>query len=234
MGSIKQKLRYLPAGLIIAGGLALGGAALVPHDAMGQADQQNAVQEAKRSLASETVAPAPKPVPVETPAPVEAPVPVAVDPNVDDLTQLAEGEVFGIIRIPALGADWEKTIAQGTSPAVLDTMQTGHYRSTENPGQLGNFAVAGHNNTGGTVFDRIPELKVGDEIIVETASMRYVYTFRNSEIITPDKNNILLPVPWQQGVEPTEAIMTMVTCWPVDSWNERWIAYSVLESATPK
>lgn len=232
MGSMKQKLRYLPAGLIIAGGLVLGGAAMVPDNTVNQTEQQNAVQEAKRSLSSETVAPVPEPVVSEVPE--QTPAPVAIDPNADDLTQLAEGEVFGIIRIPALGADWEKTIAQGTTPAVLDTMQTGHYKSTENPGQLGNFAVAGHNNTGGTVFDRIPELQVGDEIIVETATMKYVYTFRSSEIITPDKNNILLPVPWQQGVEPTEAIMTMVTCWPVDAWNERWISYSVLESATPK
>lgn len=228
MSSVKGKLRYLlPAGLVLTGGLVIGGAVIAPDNRVDAEQQQIMVQETKESFASQSPAPSPSEV---QPAAEAKPV----DPDVDDLTQLAEGEVFGIIRIPALGADWEKTIAQGTTPAVLDTMQTGHYKSTENPGQLGNFAVAGHNNTGGTVFDRIPELKPGDEIIVETATMRYVYAFRNSEIITPDKNHVLLPVPWQNGVEPTEAIMTMVTCWPIDEWNERWVSYSVLKSVTAK
>lgn len=228
MSSVKGKLRYLlPAGLVLTGGLVIGGAVIAPDNRVDAGQQQIMVQETKESFASQSPAPSPSEV---QPAAEAKPV----DPDVDDLTQLAEGEVFGIIRIPALGADWEKTIAQGTTPAVLDTMQTGHYKSTENPGQLGNFAVAGHNNTGGTVFDRIPELKPGDEIIVETATMRYVYAFRNSEIITPDKNHVLLPVPWQNGVEPTEAIMTMVTCWPIDEWNERWVSYSVLKSVTAK
>lgn len=230
MGSVKGKLRYLlPAGLVLTGGLVIGGAVIAPSNAVDVEQQQIMVQETKDSFTSQS--PAPSPSPAESKPAVE-PKPVA--PGVDDLTQLAEGEVFGIIRIPALGDDWEKTIAQGTSPAVLDTMQTGHYKSTENPGQIGNFAVAGHNNTGGTVFDRIPELQPGDEIIVETATMRYVYAFRSSEIVTPDKNNVLLPVPWQNGVEPTEAIMTMVTCWPIDEWDERWISYSVLKSVTAK
>lgn len=233
MGAVKDKIRYLlPVGLILTGGLVIGGAVITPDNVVNEEQQKSIVQETKNSFASPTPTPSSAP---PSPAPVEATAaPKPIDPNVDDLTQLAEGEIFGIIRIPALGADWEKTIAQGTTPAVLDTMQTGHYKSTENPGQLGNFAVAGHNNTGGTVFDRIPELQPGDEIIVETATMRYVYAFRNSEIITPDKNHVLLPVPWQNGVEPTEAIMTMVTCWPLDAWNERWISYSVLKSATPK
>lgn len=169
-----------------------------------------------------------------TVTPSATPTPKAVDPALDDVTKLANGEAFATIRIPALGPEWKKTIMQGTGPDVLDTLEVGHYKSTENPGQLGNFALAGHNNTQNTVFDLVPNLKVGDEIIIETAHAVYTYTFRSSEIVTPDKNNVLLPVPWKNGAKPTEAILTLTTCWPVEVWNERWISYSVLKSAVAK
>jgi sortase A len=170
-----------------------------------------------------------------TPTPSPAAVtPKAVDPALDKLEELPHGTVFATIRIPSLGAEWKKTIMQGTSPDILDTMEIGHYKSTENPGQLGNFALAGHNNTQGTVFDLVPDLKVGDEIIIETANAVYTYTFRSSEIVTPDKNSVLLPVPWKNGQAPTEAILTLTTCWPVDDWQQRWISYSVLKSAVAK
>lgn len=167
-----------------------------------------------------------------TPTPSATPKPV--DPNLDKLAGVAHGAVFATIRIPSLGPDWKKTIMQGTSPDILDTMEIGHYKSTEDPGQVGNFALAGHNNTQGTVFDRVPELKVGDEVIIETAHAVYTYTFRSSEIVSPDKNSVLLPVPWKNGQAPTEAILTLTTCWPVDSWDQRWISYSVLKSTVAK
>lgn len=160
---------------------------------------------------------------------------VSADPNsVDNLAELKEGEVFGLIKIPKLGKEWVKPLAQGTTPAVLDTMGVGHYVSTANPGQKGNFALAGHNNTNGSVFDRIPELEPGDEVIIETETMRYVYEFRSSEIVTPDTNEILYPVPWKAEAEPTEALLTMTTCWPAWSDKERWISYSVLKKAEEK
>lgn len=175
------------------------------------------------------------PTPTATPSVSASTVaPKPVDPVLDKLEDLPHGTPFAVIRIPSLGPDWKKTIMQGTSPDILDTMEIGHYKSTENPGQLGNFALAGHNNTQGTVFDRVPDLKVGDEVIIETANAVYTYTFRSSEIVTPDKNSVLLPVPWQNGVKPTEAILTLTTCWPVDDWQQRWISYSVLKSAVAK
>lgn len=173
----------------------------------------------------------PTPTPTISPSVV---APKVVNPELDKMEGLPHGAAFATIRIPSLGPDWKKTILQGTSDDILDTMEIGHYKSTENPGQLGNFALAGHNNTQGTVFDRVPDLKVGDEIIIETAHAVYTYTFRSSEIVTPDKNSVLLPVPWQNGVAPTEAILTLTTCWPVDSWDQRWISYSVLKSAVAK
>lgn len=223
-----SKLRIILASLLIVSGLV--GILVFVGPSFGlklwQEKPAVAAQELETSWATPSATP--------TPTPEPTPTVKKVDPALDDLSAVAPGTAFATIRIPALGADWKKTILQGTSDEILDTMEVGHYKSTEDPGELGNFALAGHNNTQGTVFDRVPDLKVGDEIIVETAHAVYTYTFRSSEIVTPDKNNVLLPVPWKNGQAPTEAILTLTTCWPVDVWNERWISYSVLKSAVAK
>lgn len=219
-----NKIRIIVGGLLVAMGLAIlvvfYGGNIFPSEA------KEPVQ-----IATPQATPTPTPTPSVSASTV---APRPADLSLDKLEGLPHGTTFGTIRIPSLGSDWKKTIMQGTSPDILDTMEIGHYKSTENPGQLGNFALAGHNNTQGTVFDRVPELKVGDEIIIETANAVYTYTFRSSEIVSPDKNNVLLPVPWQNGKAPTEAILTLTTCWPVDSWDQRWISYSVLKSAVAK
>lgn len=208
--------------LVVAGILAITGFAFANFEPQGK--QTETVTQLETKWA--------EPSPSATPTPT--PTPKAVNPALDDVSQLPVGEAFATIRIPALGPDWKKTVLQGTGPEIIDTLEVGHYKSTESPGELGNFALAGHNNTGNTVFDLVPQLKVGDEIIIETAHAVYTYTFRSSEIVTPDKNNVLLPVPWKNGVKPTEAILTLTTCWPVDDWQQRWISYSVLKSAVAK
>lgn len=219
-----NKLRIIVGGLLVTIGLAVlfvfAGGSFFPEP-----DKKEAIAQLETQWAT------PTPTPSASPSTV---APKPADLSLDKLEELPHGTTFATIRIPSLGADWKKTIMQGTSPDILDTMEIGHYKSTENPGQLGNFALAGHNNTQGTVFDRVPDLKVGDEIIIETANAVYTYTFRSSEIVSPDKNSVLLPVPWKNGQAPTEAILTLTTCWPVDDWQQRWISYSVLKSAVAK
>lgn len=218
-----SKIPFYTGLTIMATGLLTMGIAVGPV-VMGEADAQNAHETTVSTLENQWGDP--------SVAEVET---VSADPeSVDNLAELKEGEAFGLIKIPRLGAEWVKPLAQGTTPAVLDTMGVGHYVSTANPGQKGNFALAGHNNTNGSVFDRIPELKVGDEVIIETKTMRYIYEFRNSEIVSPDKKEILYPVPWKVDAEPTESLLTLTTCYPAWSDKERWISYSVLKTAEKK
>lgn len=143
------------------------------------------------------------------------------------------GETIGIIYVPRFGADYTRPIVQGTTPAVLDALGLGHYAGTAMPGDIGNFAVAGHRQTHGAVLDNIDALVPGDKIYVQTREGYYVYVFRDSEIVLPAQRTVLLPVPNQPGVSPTESILTMTTCHPRYGSEERFIAYSVLESWQP-
>lgn len=143
------------------------------------------------------------------------------------------GATIGIVYIPRFGADYTRPLVQGTTPAVLDTLGLGHYEGTALPGAVGNVAVAGHRQTHGAVLDNIDSLVPGDRIYVQTGDGYYVYSFRNSEIVLPDRTDVLLPVPTQPAATPTDRYLTMTSCNPRFGSEERIIAYSLLERWQP-
>ena len=102
------------------------------------------------------------------------------------------------------------------------------------PGTAGNFAVAGHRQTRGAVLDDIDALVPGDRIYVQTGDGFYIYVFRNSEIVLPDRTDVLLPVPGQPAAAPTESYLTMTTCNPRFGSQERFVAYALLEQWQPR
>ncbi|CAI3790518.1 Sortase SrtE1 [Pseudarthrobacter sp. MM222] len=145
----------------------------------------------------------------------------------------AAGATIGILYVPRFGADYSRPIVQGTGPAVLDSLGIGHYDGTAMPGAAGNFAVAGHRQTHGAVLDNIDALVPGDKIYVQTRDGFYVYVFRNSEIVLPDRTEVLLPVPAQPAAAPTESYLTMTSCNPRFGSQERFVAYARLEHWQP-
>lgn len=86
-----------------------------------------------------------------------------------------QGETFAKIRIPALGEDWEYTMAVGTS---LDDLRTspGWYETTQLPGEPGNFATAAHRDGSNAPYMHMDKLEVCDDIIIETLGGMWVYT----------------------------------------------------------
>jgi LPXTG-site transpeptidase (sortase) family protein len=97
----------------------------------------------------------------------------------------------------------------------------------------GNFAVAGHRQTRGAVLDSIDALVPGDRIYVQTRDGFYTYVFRNSEIVLPDRTDVLLPVPAQPAATPSESYLTMTSCNPRFGSQERFVAYARLEQWQP-
>lgn len=147
----------------------------------------------------------------------------------------ADAEVFGVMRVPRFGADYEVPMAGGVSRArTLDTIGIGHYPGTAMPGDIGNFAVAGHRTTFGKPFAAIDQLRVNDPIIVETPDGWYVYRFRTIEYVSPDEISVIAPVPQQTHTAAGERYLTMTACHPLFSLAERIVAYSVFESFTPR
>lgn len=143
------------------------------------------------------------------------------------------GQAIGIVYVPRFGAAYARPVMEGTGTDVLDTLGLGRYVSSAMPGEVGNFAVAGHRQTNGKVLDLIHTLVPGDRIHVRTAEGYYTYVFRSSEIVHPSETQVLAPVPGAPGVVPTERVLTLTSCHPRFGSTERFIAYAVLESWRP-
>ncbi len=143
------------------------------------------------------------------------------------------GTVFGVVYVPRFGASYSRPLVEGVAGQQLDTLGLGRYDSSTMPGGVGNFAIAGHRQTHGAVLDAIHTLVPGDKIYVQTIDGYYTYVFRNNQIVMPTRGDVLLPVPTQEGLTPTESFLTMTSCNPRFGAEERIIAYSVLVAWQP-
>jgi sortase A len=89
------------------------------------------------------------------------------------------GAGFANLYIPHFGKDYAWTIVEGTDDGDLEK-GPGHYTQTAVPGQIGNFALAGHRVGKGEPFLNLDQLVPGDSIVVQTAKNWYVYTVEGS------------------------------------------------------
>ena len=87
---------------------------------------------------------------------------------------MPKGEASALIRIPKFGKKYVVPVLEGTSTRVL-ARGFGHFAETAHPGQVGNYALAGHRVTHGEPLRRMPELRPGDRVIVETVAHTYTY-----------------------------------------------------------
>jgi sortase A len=175
------------------------------------------------------------------------------------------GEGFANLYIPRFGKDYAKTIVQGTDDGSLER-GPGHYVDTAVPGQIGNFAMAGHRVGKGEPFLNLDQLRQGDAIVVQTAKNWYVYRVLGDrgkfaaaeklpdkgrrdeairaalatpdkegvvgrEIVSPNAVEVIAPVPDHSGTTPTRALLTMTTCHPKYTADQRMVIHAVLERA---
>jgi sortase A len=164
----------------------------------------------------------PSPRPTKTVAPAKA-----------ELTKVPFGEAFAIMRIPRLGAGYARPVLQGTDHDTL-TKGIAHYSGTALPGQLGNFAVAGHRTTYGRPFSDVDLLKKGDVVVVETKASYFVYAVQRHVIVTPDRVEVIAPVPQKPGARPRQAWMTMTACHPRFSASQRYVVFAKLVKRIPR
>lgn len=172
---------------------------------------------------------------------VPSPDPTGTEPQPSDTEPVvmdapAANVPFANLIVPRLGVDYKRPIAEGVGNRVLNssTLGTGHYTSTAMPGGMGNFALSAHRTAYGGSFHNVHQLVVGDAIYVETKDGWYKYIFRSLEYVRANGVGVILPVPQQPGVDPTERIITLTTCNPFLSSAERIIAYGVYDSWYPR
>jgi sortase A len=146
---------------------------------------------------------------------------------------VATGQPFAFITIPAFGSHWRFTLIQGTALAQLD-LSPGHVPGTQWPGQAGNFAVAGHRVTAGNPFWSLPSLHAGDLVDIETRLNDYTYRVTGEQRVLPTDLGVLDPVPGHPGQRPTQRLITLITCDPAWTGTHRVIVTGVLVSARPR
>lgn len=138
------------------------------------------------------------------------------------LADWTKTDAIGVLRVERFGADYVVPILPGgdlIEPKGRDALARGvaWYEQGAKPGEVGNFVVAGHRVTHGEPFKDFPKLRKGDKVRVETRDAEYTYVLRNggTDIIVPFTVTWPLwdvPDPDEQDAEPTEKLMTLVTC----------------------
>lgn len=125
------------------------------------------------------------------------------------------GEGLGILHIPALGDDWEWVVVEGVTDDDL-ARGPGHFPETALPGEVGNFAVAGHRATHGEPFANLDRVGVDDVVVVETVDGWLTYRVMWQRILSPSATEVLAPVAGHPGDKASQRTLTLVTC------NPRW------------
>ena len=156
------------------------------------------------------------------------------------------GEAFAQLYIPTFGSDYRFAIIEGTNEDDL-LRGPGRYLDSQMPGEMGNFAVAGHRVGKGAPFNDLGKLETCDDIVVETQKERITYRVLpidgeqadcfngippeyshvvGRHITTPGDVSVTNPVP-ESDAEPSREILTLTTCHPQFSNAERMIVHAM-------
>lgn len=178
--------------------------------------------------------PTPAPTHSAAAAPHGQSAPVVIPPPA---AALHNGDNVAILHIPRLGSgvgDSGIPVLEGVGLDILNKA-TGHYPGTAQPGQIGNFSIAGHRKTHGEPFRHLDEMRAGDLVYVETAQIWYTYRIDTDPvIIQPTDLGVVDPVPGKPGARPTEHLITLTTCNPWWSSTQRMIVTGHLVAAGPR
>ena len=148
------------------------------------------------------------------------------------LTVPPAGQPLGIIGIPRIGVN--QVFVEGVDVEDL-RKGPGHYPATQVPGHEGNSAIAGHRTTYGAPFGDLDQLAVGDEIDVATVQGKFKYKVTEQRVVDPSEVSVLDPTPDPGRPGHQLATLTLTTCNPKYSAEQRLIvkAQLVLTPAQP-
>lgn len=143
------------------------------------------------------------------------------------------GKGFAFMHIPKLGKKFSVPVVQGVSLPDL-SRGVGHYPRSALPGQVGNFAVAGHRATNGQPFADLDRVHKGDSVVVETRDVWFTYVIDRTRIVAPSDTWVIDPVPGKKGVKPTRRLLTLTTCNPRWASTQRLIVWGHLQAQQPR
>ena len=148
-------------------------------------------------------------------------------------------QAYAVLVISRLGL--RVPVAEGVSkPDVLNKGYVGHYKDSQQPGQAGNFALAGHRNTHGEPFRYINRLKPGDEISVETKAAIYTYVVDKTLPQTSAGDGGVIGAVPRSATRPAYGYsepgyyLTLTTCTPEYTSTYRLVVWGKLTSMRPR
>lgn len=148
-------------------------------------------------------------------------------------TNPAIGTPFALMYIPRLRDHvWATPVIQGVSKAEL-ARGVGHYPASAMPGQVGNFAVAGHRATHGEPFAYFDQLRSGDRVFVRTRDAWFTYELLRDRIVDPSEVWTIGPRPLGPNAFPSDKLITLTTCNPRWASTQRWIFWGVQRDEQP-
>lgn len=143
---------------------------------------------------------------------------------VAELVQAQDIVGVGLLYIPRLKTEvWGLPIVSGTSDKAL-SQGVGHYAKSELPGQIGNFAIAGHRATNGEPFAYFEKLKAGDMVYVQTNVGWFSYQLVQDQKIQETEVWVLDDDPIGLG---EQKLITLTTCDPRWNSTRRWAFWGV-------
>ncbi len=104
------------------------------------------------------------------------------------------------------------------------------FPGTAIPGEVGNSFITGHSvlpefndpQNYRTIFTKLPDLEVGDDVFAQVGEKTYHYTVQYSKIVDPHDTSVLLPI------SSTGHNLTLMTCVPPGTSSKRLVVITSL------
>lgn len=111
------------------------------------------------------------------------------------------GNAIAVLDIPAYSIRGQ--IVEGTDDETLKNY-IGKFIGSAEPGQIGNFSLAAHNNIYTELFKNLHKVQIGDKIRIVTKTHEYTYSVTSTETVDPTRTDVL-----KGG---TKREITLITC----------------------
>jgi len=121
-------------------------------------------------------------------------------PSVPAAARTRRGDTVARLSIERLDSHW--VVIEGAEKEELERAP-GHLVETALPGSQGNCVIAGHRDT---QFRVLRNVKIGEDITVESGGRTFVYRVTDRKIVAPTDTRAL-------GATAT-ATLTLLTCYP--------------------
>ncbi len=128
---------------------------------------------------------------------------------------------LGRIRIPSI--DLNMPLVEGTTDTDI-AVSAGHMIGTAYPDQIGNCVIVGHRGySRGRLFNRLDEMKSGDEIITKVSGVETTYVVYETKVVEPTDTSVI-------NQTDDYKVLTLITCTPLYSSDYRIVIHALKRS----